>query len=174
MPAAAPAFDQLQRHLHTTRLLGSISSTHYYDQNTVMLGAGAQSRGNAVWQQAGPPTTSPPSPRPCRSCRCRNSPGSGTGASRSCWAWCRPAMPKAACRTSTGPRLSGWGHTVHGTYAEASVRALSADVADLLSPEAMCRLLGGNLLRVGYLRVSASSGEQLSALDSRRDHCRAG
>ena len=52
MPAAAPALDQLQRHLHTTRLLGSISSTHYYDQNTVMLGAGAQSRGNAVWQQA--------------------------------------------------------------------------------------------------------------------------
>jgi DNA invertase Pin-like site-specific DNA recombinase len=46
------------------------------------------------------------------------------------------------------------------------VRALSADIADLLTPEAMRRLLGGSLLRVGYLRVSTSSGEQLSALDA--------
>jgi len=41
---------------------------------------------------------------------------------------------------------------------EGSVRALSADIADLLTPEAMRRLLGGSLLRVGYLRVSTSSG----------------
>lgn len=46
------------------------------------------------------------------------------------------------------------------------MRALSADIADLLTPEAMRRLLGGSLLRVGYLRVSTSSGEQLSALDA--------
>ena len=36
MPAAASAFSQLHQHLHQTRLLGSISSTLYYDQNTVM------------------------------------------------------------------------------------------------------------------------------------------
>jgi carboxypeptidase Taq len=48
MPAAAPALDQLQRHLHTTRLLGSISSTLYYDQNTVMPAAGAPWRGEQL------------------------------------------------------------------------------------------------------------------------------
>jgi carboxypeptidase Taq len=48
MPAAATAHDQLQRHLHTTRLLGSISSTLYYDQNTVMPAAGAAWRGEQL------------------------------------------------------------------------------------------------------------------------------
>ncbi len=48
MPATAPAFDQLQRHLHTTRLLGSINSTLYYDQNTVMPSAGAAWRGEQL------------------------------------------------------------------------------------------------------------------------------
>ncbi len=48
MPAAAPALDQLQHHLHTTRLLGSISSTLYYDQNTVMPAAGAAWRGEQL------------------------------------------------------------------------------------------------------------------------------
>lgn len=48
MSAAAPALDQLQRHLHTTRLLGSISSTLYYDQNTVMPAAGAPWRGEQL------------------------------------------------------------------------------------------------------------------------------
>ncbi|MBW4531907.1 MAG: carboxypeptidase M32 [Aphanothece saxicola GSE-SYN-MK-01-06B] len=48
MPAAAPALDQLQQHLHTTRLLGSISSTLYYDQNTVMPAAGAAWRGEQL------------------------------------------------------------------------------------------------------------------------------
>ena len=48
MSAAAPAHDLLQRHLHTTRLLGSISSTLYYDQNTVMPAAGAAWRGEQL------------------------------------------------------------------------------------------------------------------------------
>ncbi|WP_216909601.1 carboxypeptidase M32 [Synechococcus sp. CCY 0621] len=48
MTAAAPALDQLQQHLHTTRLLGSISSTLYYDQNTVMPAAGAAWRGEQL------------------------------------------------------------------------------------------------------------------------------
>jgi carboxypeptidase Taq len=48
MHPAAPAFEQLQRHLHTTRLLGSISSTLYYDQNTVMPAAGAAWRGDQL------------------------------------------------------------------------------------------------------------------------------
>ncbi len=48
MPAAAPAHAQLQRYLHTTRLLGSISSTLYYDQNTVMPAAGAAWRGDQL------------------------------------------------------------------------------------------------------------------------------
>lgn len=48
MSAAAPALDQLQHHLHTTRLLGSISSTLYYDQNTVMPAAGAAWRGEQL------------------------------------------------------------------------------------------------------------------------------
>ncbi|MDM7953292.1 MAG: carboxypeptidase M32 [Cyanobium sp. CZS 25K] len=48
MPPAAPALDQLQQHLHTTRLLGSISSTLYFDQNTVMPAAGAAWRGEQL------------------------------------------------------------------------------------------------------------------------------
>jgi carboxypeptidase Taq len=41
MPAIGSAVAQLQAHLHQTRLLGSISSALYYDQNTVMPAAGA-------------------------------------------------------------------------------------------------------------------------------------
>ena len=37
----APALAQLQQHLHQTRVLGSISSALYYDQNTVMPAEGA-------------------------------------------------------------------------------------------------------------------------------------
>ena len=48
MPAPATAFAQLQQHLHHTRLLGSISSTLYYDQNTVMPAAGAAWRGEQL------------------------------------------------------------------------------------------------------------------------------
>lgn len=48
MPTAAPALDRLRQHLHTTRLLGSISSTLYYDQNTVMPAAGAAWRGEQL------------------------------------------------------------------------------------------------------------------------------
>ncbi|MFM9046701.1 MAG: hypothetical protein ACKOOH_03415, partial [Cyanobium sp.] len=40
MPSAGSAFAQLYQHLHHTRLLGSISSALYYDQNTVMPAAG--------------------------------------------------------------------------------------------------------------------------------------
>ena len=36
MPAAGSAFAQLHQYLHHTRLLGSISSPLYYDQNTLM------------------------------------------------------------------------------------------------------------------------------------------
>ncbi|TVS03546.1 MAG: carboxypeptidase M32 [Cyanobium sp. PLM2.Bin73] len=49
-----PAGDQpaalirLQQHLHHTRLLGSISSALYYDQNTVMPAAGAAWRGDQL------------------------------------------------------------------------------------------------------------------------------
>ncbi|KEF43249.1 MAG: peptidase M32 [Cyanobium sp. CACIAM 14] len=48
MPTAAPALEALHRHLHTTRLLGSISSALYYDQNTVMPAAGAAWRGEQL------------------------------------------------------------------------------------------------------------------------------
>jgi carboxypeptidase Taq len=48
MPAAGSAFAQLHQHLHTTRLLGSISSALYVDQNTVMPAAGAVWRGEQL------------------------------------------------------------------------------------------------------------------------------
>jgi carboxypeptidase Taq len=48
MPAEGSAFAQLHKHLHHTRLLGSISSALYYDQNTVMPGAGAAWRGEQL------------------------------------------------------------------------------------------------------------------------------
>jgi len=48
MPAAGTALSQLRQHLHQTRLLGSISSTLYYDQNTVMPAAGATWRGEQL------------------------------------------------------------------------------------------------------------------------------
>ena len=48
MPAAGSAFERLHQHLHTTRLLGSISSALYYDQNTVMPPAGAAWRGEQL------------------------------------------------------------------------------------------------------------------------------
>jgi carboxypeptidase Taq len=53
MPAAGSAFAQLHQHLHTTRLLGSISSALYYDQNTVMPAAGAAWRGEQLALLAG-------------------------------------------------------------------------------------------------------------------------
>ena len=48
MAAAASASDRLHQHLHQTRLLGSISSVLYYDQNTVMPPAGAPWRGEQL------------------------------------------------------------------------------------------------------------------------------
>lgn len=42
------ALDRLHRHLHHTRLLGSIGSALYYDQNTVMPAAGAAWRGEQL------------------------------------------------------------------------------------------------------------------------------
>ncbi len=53
MPAEGSAFAQLHQHLHHTRLLGSISSALYYDQNTVMPGAGAAWRGEQLALLAG-------------------------------------------------------------------------------------------------------------------------
>ena len=53
MPAAAHALSRLRQHLHHTRLLGSISSTLYYDQNTVMPAAGAAWRGEQLALLAG-------------------------------------------------------------------------------------------------------------------------
>jgi len=53
MPAAGTAFAQLHQHLHHTRLLGSISSALYYDQNTVMPAAGAAWRGEQLALLAG-------------------------------------------------------------------------------------------------------------------------
>ncbi len=53
MPAAGSAFAQLHEHLHATRLLGSISSALYYDQNTVMPAAGAAWRGEQLALLAG-------------------------------------------------------------------------------------------------------------------------
>ena len=53
MPASGTAFAQLRQHLHQTRLLGSISSALYYDQNTVMPAAGAAWRGEQLALVAG-------------------------------------------------------------------------------------------------------------------------
>jgi len=47
------AFERLHQHLHQTRLLGSISSALYYDQNTVMPAAGAAWRGEQLALLAG-------------------------------------------------------------------------------------------------------------------------
>ncbi|MFM7087587.1 MAG: carboxypeptidase M32 [Cyanobium sp.] len=49
----APAHARLREHLHQTRLLGSISSALYYDQNTVMPAAGAAWRGEQLALLAG-------------------------------------------------------------------------------------------------------------------------
>jgi len=48
MAALAPAQQRLRDHLHQSQLLGSISSTLYYDQNTVMPAAGAPWRGDQL------------------------------------------------------------------------------------------------------------------------------
>jgi len=53
MPSAGSAFAKLHQHLHQTRLLGSISSALYYDQNTVMPAAGAAWRGEQLALLAG-------------------------------------------------------------------------------------------------------------------------
>jgi carboxypeptidase Taq len=53
MPPAGSAFARLHEHLHHTRLLGSISSALYYDQNTVMPAAGAAWRGEQLALLAG-------------------------------------------------------------------------------------------------------------------------
>jgi carboxypeptidase Taq len=53
MAAPASALDALRAHLHQTRLLGSISSALYYDQNTVMPSAGAAWRGEQLALLAG-------------------------------------------------------------------------------------------------------------------------
>jgi carboxypeptidase Taq len=53
MPSAGSAFAQLHQHLHHTRLLGSISSALYYDQNTVMPAAGVAWRGEQLALLAG-------------------------------------------------------------------------------------------------------------------------
>jgi carboxypeptidase Taq len=48
MSQPGTALDRLQSHLHQTRLLGSISSALYYDQNTVMPPQGAAWRGEQL------------------------------------------------------------------------------------------------------------------------------
>ena len=48
MAVPGEALARLQSHLHQTRLLGSISSALYYDQNTVMPAAGAAWRGEQL------------------------------------------------------------------------------------------------------------------------------
>ena len=53
MSSPGPALDDLRAYLHQTRLLGSISSTLYYDQNTVMPSAGAPWRGEQLALLAG-------------------------------------------------------------------------------------------------------------------------
>jgi carboxypeptidase Taq len=53
MPPAGSAFARLHEHLHHTRLLGSINSALYYDQNTVMPAAGAAWRGEQLALLAG-------------------------------------------------------------------------------------------------------------------------
>ena len=53
MPPAGSALERLRAYLHDTRLLGSISSALYYDQNTVMPAAGAAWRGEQLALLAG-------------------------------------------------------------------------------------------------------------------------
>ena len=53
MEPVTAAADALHQHLHQTRLLGSISSALYYDQNTVMPAAGAAWRGEQLALLAG-------------------------------------------------------------------------------------------------------------------------
>ena len=53
MPQTGQALERLREHLHQTRLLGSISSALYYDQNTVMTAAGADWRGQQLALLAG-------------------------------------------------------------------------------------------------------------------------
>jgi carboxypeptidase Taq len=53
MAVSGSALDRLHQHLHHTRLLGSISSALYYDQNTVMPAAGAAWRGEQLALLAG-------------------------------------------------------------------------------------------------------------------------
>ena len=48
MASGPSALTRLHGHLHETRLLGSISSALYYDQNTVMPAAGAAWRGEQL------------------------------------------------------------------------------------------------------------------------------
>ncbi len=48
MPQPGQALLRLREHLHQTRLLGSINSALYYDQNTVMPAAGADWRGQQL------------------------------------------------------------------------------------------------------------------------------
>ena len=48
MASQGSVFERLGQHLHQTRLLGSISSALYYDQNTVMPAAGAPWRGEQL------------------------------------------------------------------------------------------------------------------------------
>jgi carboxypeptidase Taq len=48
MAVPGEALVRLHSHLHQTRLLGSISSALYYDQNTVMPAAGAAWRGEQL------------------------------------------------------------------------------------------------------------------------------
>jgi carboxypeptidase Taq len=53
MAEVGSAHQRLKEHLHQTRLLGSISSALYYDQNTVMPAAGAAWRGEQLALLAG-------------------------------------------------------------------------------------------------------------------------
>ena len=53
MAPSDSALARLRSHLHQTRLLGSISSALYYDQNTVMPAAGAAWRGDQLALLAG-------------------------------------------------------------------------------------------------------------------------
>ncbi len=53
MPQQGTALERLHRHLHQTRLLGSISSALYVDQNTLMPPAGAPWRGEQLALLAG-------------------------------------------------------------------------------------------------------------------------
>ena len=53
MTSSVSARERLRQHLHQTRLLGSISSALYYDQNTVMPAAGAAWRGEQLALLAG-------------------------------------------------------------------------------------------------------------------------